>query len=253
MRAPTTDARTPRNMMHSAVRLSGVTLLVAGLLGASVPAAHPSHGPAYYADPMTAPVHLLLFVAVLILSLGLPGLVLAQPERQRSWTAVGVALTFAGEWLLDGTHGIVDGAILPALVQHGAAGVHGAGLPQLIAAGPLGVMTDVGVPMMIAGCITLGITLGRGGVVPRWAAVLLALCWVLVPLSFIVPSARGVGVALPYVAFAAVGSTLLWRGARADATHGDRAYRRADGRRSPAKCEPFPTVADQAGGIQGGP
>ena len=200
-----------------ATRLSAAALLAGGLLGAAVPAAHPAHGPAYYTDPMTALVHLLLFVAVLLVSLGLPGLVAAQPERLRPWAAAGAALLFVGEWLLDGTHGIVDGAVLPALVQHGTGGVHDAGLAQALAAGPLGTLTGVGAPVIIAGCVTLGAVLARGGVVPRWVAVLLALCWVLVPVSFVVPEVRGLDVALPYVAFAAVGIALLVRSARAPA------------------------------------
>jgi hypothetical protein len=198
-------------------RVSGATLLAGGVLGAAVPAAHPAHGPAYYTDPLTAPVHLLLFFAVLLVSLGLPGLVAAQPERLRPWAALSATLVFVGEWLLDGTHGIVDGAVLPALVSHGDVGsAHGAtrgiGLAETLGAGPLGTLVDVGVPVMIAGCIALGVVLARGRVVPRWAAALLALCWVLVPVSFFVPAVRGLDVAVPYVAFAALGGALLARG-----------------------------------------
>jgi hypothetical protein len=214
-----------------ATRLAAAALVTGGLLGAAVPAAHPAHGPGYYTDPRTAPVHLLLFVAVLVVSLGLPGLVAAQPGRLRPWAAAGAVLLFVGEWLLDGTHGIVDGAVLPALVQHGA-GPHavatagGAGLrdaalahgavnhatlAQALAAGPLGTLVDVGVPVIILGCVVLGVVLARGRVVPRTVAALLGLCWVLVPVSFVVPAVRGLDVALPYVAFAAVGGALLVR------------------------------------------
>jgi hypothetical protein len=209
----------------SLARLSGALLLAGGLLGAAVPAAHPAHGPAYYTDPMTAPVHLLLFGAVLLVSLGLPGLVAAQPERLRPWAAAGAALLFVGEWLLDGTHGLVDGAVLPALVQHGQGGAHGGALPQALQAGPLGTLVDVGVPVIIAGCLALGVALARGGVVPRWTAVLLALCWVLVPVAFVLPAIAGLDVALPYVAFAAVGGALLLRGAGARARRGSAAPR----------------------------
>src|SRR3990170_1490320 len=101
---------------------------------------------------MPSPFSTPLSGAVLLVSLGLPGLVAAQPERLRPWAAVGAALVFVGEWLLDGTHGIVDGAVLPALVQHGAGGAHAAGLAQALAAGPLGALTDVGVPVIIGGC-----------------------------------------------------------------------------------------------------
>lgn len=218
--------------MHASpavVRLSGALLLAAGILGVAVPALHPSHGPAYYSDAMTAPVHLLLLAAVLLSSLALPGVVLALGERWRPWAAASAALVFVGNWLLDGTHGIVDGAVLPALVQHGAVdtahgATHGAtrgvGLAETLAAGPLGTLVDVGVPVMILGCITLGIVLARSGAVARWTGVLLALCWVLVPVSFVVPAVRGFDVALPYVAFAALGGSLLLRGGAARARAG---------------------------------
>jgi len=202
-------------------RVSGALLILGGALGVAVPAAHPSHGPAYYTDHRTAPVHLLLFGAVLLVSLGLPGLVAAQPARWRPWAAAGATLVFVGEWLLDGTHAIVDGAVLPALVQQGVVGAaHGAtrgvGLAQALAAGPLGTLVDVGVPIMIAGCLALGIILLRAGALSRVAAALLAGCWILVPVSFVVPAVRGLDVALPYVAFAALGIALLRpRGARA--------------------------------------
>ncbi|HZF68854.1 MAG TPA: hypothetical protein VEZ47_12505 [Gemmatirosa sp.] len=202
--------------MHSSVlsRVSGLLLVLGGALGVAVPALHPNHGPAYYTDHRTAPVHLLLLGAVLLVSLGIPGLVAAQGPRWRPWAALSASLVFVGEWLLDGTHGIVDGAVVPALVQHGAVGaVHGAtrgaGLADVLAAGPLGTLVDVGVPVMIVGCIALGVVLARGGVVPRWVAVLLACCWVLVPVSFVAPAVRGFDVALPYVAFLALGGALL--------------------------------------------
>lgn len=207
-------------MPHSRpARVSGLLLLAGGIVGAIVPLSHPNHGPAYYADPMTSPVHLLLLAAVLLVSLGLPGLVNAQPERWRTWAAVAAALVFTGEWLLDGTHAIVDGAITPALVQQGIVdtshgGAHGMGLAQALSAGPLGTLVDVGVPTLILGCIALGTVLFRARTVPRAAALLLALCWVLVPVSFIVPGVRGFDVALPYVAFGVLGLTSMLGGTR---------------------------------------
>lgn len=195
-------------------RVSGALLILGGALGVAVPLAHPSHGPAYYTDHMTAPVHLLLLAAVLLVSLGLPGVVAVQPARWQRWAAAGATLVFVGEWLLDGTHAIVDGAVLPALVQQGVIGAaHGAtrgvGLAQALAAGPLGTLVNVGVPIMIAGCLVTGIILLRAGTLSRIAAVLLAGCWILVPVSFVVPAVRGPDVALPYVAFAALGIALL--------------------------------------------
>ncbi len=66
-------------------------------------------------------------------------------------------------------------------------------------------------PVLIVGCLTLGAALVRGTTVPRWTAVLLAGCGALAPVSFAFPALRGPGVALPYVAFAALGAALLTR------------------------------------------
>ena len=203
-------------MSHSRpARVAGLLLLLGGVLGAAVPLLHPAKDGAYYAHAMTAPSHLLLLAAVLLVSLGLPGLVARQPEAVRPWAAAAVALVFVGEWLLDGTHGIVDGAVLPALSGHAATASLVADphrLAALLDAGPLGTLTGVGVPVMIAGCVALGAALWRGSTatpVPRWAALLLALCWILVPLRFVLPAVAGLDVMLPYVAFACLGAALL--------------------------------------------
>jgi hypothetical protein len=196
-------------------RVSGLLLLLGGVLGAAVPLLHPAKDADYYAHAMTAPSHLLLLAAVLLVSLGLPGLVARQPDAVRPWAAAAAALVFVGEWLLDGTHGIIDGAVLPALSGHAAtarlvADPHRLG--ALLDAGPLGTLTTLGVPVMIAGCVALGVVLWRGSSatpVPRWAALLLALCWVLVPLRFVLPAVAGVDVMLPYVALGCLGVALL--------------------------------------------
>lgn len=201
-------------MSRTSDRTSGALLVLGGLLGAAVPVLHPMKVTGYYSHPMTGPSHLLLLAAVLLVSLGLPGLVARQPAAQRPWAAAGAAGVFVGEWLLDGTHGIVDGAVLPAVVHAAHAG--GADARALVAAaqaGPLAVLAALGVPVMIAGCVALGVALFRGAAatrLPRPAAVLLASCWALVPLRFVLPAVAGADVALPYVALLVVGAS-LWR------------------------------------------
>ncbi|WP_284348351.1 hypothetical protein [Roseisolibacter agri] len=194
--------------------VSGALLVTGGLLGAAVPVVHPMKVTGYYSHPMTGPSHLLLLAAVLLVSLGLPGLVARQPEALRRWAALGAAGVFVGEWLLDGTHGIVDGAVLPAVVHAAHAGnVDPVPLVTAVQNGPLGVLTDLGVPVMILGCVTLGVALFRGAAatrLPRAAAVLLAACWALFPLRFVFPVVAGADVALPYVSLLVVGAS-LWR------------------------------------------
>ena len=206
-------------MSRLLARLPGALLVLGGALGAAVPVLHPAHGADYYVHQLTAPSHLLLLVAVLLVSLGLPGLVARHPDRVRPLAALGAAGVFVGEWLLDGTHGVVDGAVMPALA-HGshAGGASPHALAALIDAGPLGTLTGIGVPVMIVGCLVLGAALWRGAAVtriPRWAAVLMACCWALFPLRFVVPTVAGVDVMLPYVALGVIGAALLRDGAAA--------------------------------------
>ena len=193
-------------------RASGVALLAGGVAGTIVPALHPAHGAGSYLHPMTATSHLLLFCAVLLVSLGLPGLA-AHGGGGRWGAQIGAAAAFVGLWCLDGTHGLIDGAVLPALAAthatFAAALASGHASQELLAAGPLGTITGVGIPLFAVGSLLLGITLARAGRLPRIAGWAIAGAWVLAPVSFMFPALRGVGVALPYVALAGAGVALL--------------------------------------------
>jgi hypothetical protein len=193
-------------------RAAGLALLVGGALGALVPVLHPGHGPGYYTHPMTAASHLLLFAAVLVVSLGLPGLA-RTGGAGRATAFAGAALLFVGEWCLDGTHGLVDGAVLPALAARQPAVAAwlapGHASQDLFANGALGTIVNAGVPLFILGALLLGVTIARARQLPRAVGWGLALGWVLMPPSFVFPVLRAPAVALPYVAFGACGVALL--------------------------------------------
>jgi hypothetical protein len=193
----------------------GAAALVAGaLLGIAVPVLHPAHGAGYYASPMTAGSHLLLFAAVLLVSLGLPALV-ATGAAHRTAGRAGGALYFVGLWALDGSHGLVDGAVLPTLARRVPAVGHalhaGHASQDLLAGGPMGPIVDAAIPCFALGSLLLAAALWRARVLPRAVAALLAVAWALVPVSFAVPALRAPAVALPYVALLAVGAALLAR------------------------------------------
>jgi hypothetical protein len=196
-------------------RAAGCSLLAAGLLGTLVPVLHPGHGPGYYTHPLTATSHLLLFAAALLASLGLPTLV-EVAGGGRGVARVGAALWFVGEWCLDGSHGLIDGAVMPTLAaaQPKAAALLAGGhaSQDLLAFGPLAVMTDLGAPAFIVGSLLLGLAAARARQVPRTVAWALALGWVLMPPSFVWTDLRPVAVALPYVALLVAGSAVLRAG-----------------------------------------
>jgi hypothetical protein len=201
-----------RPLPPNTVRLAAAALLVVGgALGALVPFVHPGHGPGYYAHPGTATAHLLLFAAVLALSLGLPALV-RDGAGGRPAATIGAALYFVGVWCLDGTHGIVDGAVLPTLaaVQPKAAPLLAPGVASqaMLAAGPMGLIVDAGIAAFTAGSLLLGLSLARAGRLPRAVGWAIAAAWPFVPLSELVPSVRLAALALPYVALVAAGLAL---------------------------------------------
>lgn len=197
---------------------AGVLLLVGGAMGAAVPLLHPAHGAGYYADPMTARSHLLLFAAALVVSLGLPALARVGGAG-RAIAGVGAALVFVGEWCLDGSHGLIDGAVLPALAGSDRGAVSswlapGHASQDLLAGGPMGAITGIGAPAFIVGSLLLGAALVRARRLPRAVGWGVAFGWVLMPPSFAFPVLRAPAVALPYLALAAAGVAMLL-GARA--------------------------------------
>jgi hypothetical protein len=202
-------------------RLVPAALLVAGgALGAAVPFLHPVHGPGYYTNPATATSHLLLFAAVLAVSLGLPALARDGAGPSVGATA-GAACYFVGLWCLDGTHGIVDGAVMPALAAHqpkaAALLAHGHASQDLLAFGPMGTIADMGVGLFVAGSLLLGVALARADRLPRTVAWAIAFAWVGMPMSMFIPQVRLVALALPYLAIAAAGAALALRDTRAAA------------------------------------
>jgi hypothetical protein len=193
-------------------------LVAGGTLGALVPALHPGHGPGYYTNPGTATTHLLLFAAVLLLSLGLPALARDGAGGRAAATA-GAALYFVGVWCLDGTHGLVDGAVMPTLAatQPKAAALltPGHASQAMLASGPMGTIVDAGIGLFAAGSLLLGVTLARAGRLPRAVGWAVALGWALMPVSFAVPALRSAALMLPYLALAAAGVALALLGAPA--------------------------------------
>lgn len=200
-------------MTLSSTHRAGAALLVlGGIAGVLVPVMHPGHGAGYYAHSGTVTSHLLLFAAVLVVSLGLPALAAAGGPASRI-AVPGAAAYFVGLWLLDGTHGLIDGAVLPALAaalpEAGHALASGSASQDLLAGGPLGTMTNAGILLFALGSVLLGIAIARGRMAPRFVGGILAVAWMLAPVSFIFPALRSVGVGLPYAALVLAGAALL--------------------------------------------
>ena len=194
------------------VRMSGVSLLLGGLLHLIYLFTHPhSSGLAYYANPATALSHLAGFASVVLILLGLPGLYARQAERAGIVGLAGTVLIFFGLAMVDGTHTVIDSAVTPALAAVPEAA------PLLAAGGPLegamqggmqGTLVAAGGPMLLLGLILLGVSTVRARLLPRWAGALPVVAALTVPLGFVVPSLEGVAFAMPYLALGCLGSVL---------------------------------------------
>ncbi|MDP9475813.1 MAG: hypothetical protein M3R38_09020 [Actinomycetota bacterium] len=194
-------------------RLSGLSLLVGGLLAIIYLFIHPeSNGLAYHADPMTALSHLMGFVSLLLILLGLPGLCARQAERAGILGLVSTLMVFFGVAILDGTHNVIDSTVTPALATIQDAGpllAEGGPLDQAMQSGMQGTLVSVGGPTLLLGLILLGISTIRADVLPRWAGALPVVAALTVPLGFVVPSLEGVAFTMPYVALGCLGLVLV--------------------------------------------
>jgi len=173
-------------------RLSGISLLVGGLVGLveSLLSAilYPGHQ-ATAQQILSFPWMLLasLYLAgFLLLALGLPGMYRRQAARTGGWGLVGFILILVG---------VLVGGILVGLIQVASMPQEAQSDPKVFAAGSqlpmaafvLGVLIPV---LLIAvGAILLGIASLRARVFPRGAGVLLLVAGIIALVSLAVPSA----------------------------------------------------------------
>lgn len=157
-------------------RLGGTAMLVGGLLGAVGQAIHPADpdGPAALAEYARAaqPVHLLLYVAIMLILLGLPAVYARQSHKAGVLGLAGFVLMFIGLPLMDLVHSVIDVMVLPALVAR----VPDQIMPIFMAAdeNPVSAaMTNVAPPILLAGAALLAISTLRARVLSPWPAWLL--------------------------------------------------------------------------------
>jgi hypothetical protein len=197
-------------------RLSGAALIVGGALGAVGQLIHPAdpEGPAMLASYAQAsqPIHLLLFFAVLLVLLGLPGVYARQSDQTGLLGLVGFLLLFFGVPLVDLIHSVVDFAILPALVEQAP----DQAMPVITAAfeePSWAILQMLGFPLLGLGVVVFGIVTIRARVFPRWTGWLLVAVPIVGIISRFLPIPPEVGTSpdgvLFYVALVGFGYALL--------------------------------------------
>jgi FtsH-binding integral membrane protein len=200
-------------------RLSGISLIVGGLLGTVAVALHPSN----MIDPANIPVHFALYWAVMLTALGLPALYARQAERAGVPGLIGTVLVFFGVVFVDPIHSVLEFTVVPLL------GADPATRP-LLDGPPPGLMGPLllAVPVLLVGLLVMAIASFRAGVFPRWPAALAFATVVMVVVGFALSGPQPndspvseIGPALLYLTFAAYGYVLAMHVGRTPSTIAD--------------------------------
>jgi hypothetical protein len=193
------------NKITRLIRWSGLISLLAGVLYAVGALLHPvGEGLAAVSSPNWVPAHLIYWVAVMLMQLGLVG-VYARQVEQTGWLGlVGFVLAFVGTALVSSILLYVSTA-LPLI----------AGEAQTIfdqAATPPVFLLPVFVLGFGLGWILLGVATMRAGVLPRWSGLLLIIGVTLFVSSEALPFEATLAHILVTVGDIIFGLGLVWMG-----------------------------------------
>jgi hypothetical protein len=181
-------------------RLGGVSLLVGGLIGTIALTVHPDR----IDDPLSAPVHLALYSAVICSLLGLPALIARQAERSGITAVIGGVLLFFGLAFEDPLHSVLAFTVVPVISAN-------PGAQSLLNSQPpaLGILQTLALVAIAIGLALVVATTLRSPVPARWPAIVWLLALIALLGSFVVPPLRTVGPVLLYLGLASFGVALL--------------------------------------------
>ncbi len=206
------------------IRGAGVALMVAGLIFAGIQPIHPADVVASVSTSAWAIITPLKTAMCVLFLLGLTGLY-ARQVNQAGWLGLVGFLVMSIGWMLQMAFVFAETFIMPALaptapafvdgflgISYGHTGTaHLGALPALYSLG-------VTIPYLLGGLL-FGLATLRAGVLPRWAAALLAVAATLTPLAALLPHNIQRFAAIPVaLALAALGYA-LWSERRAAAAH----------------------------------
>jgi hypothetical protein len=187
------------------IRWSGLISLLAGVLYAAGAVLHPvGEGLSAVMNPNWVPSHLVYWVAVLLLHLGLVGLYARQVEQTGPLGLVGFVLAFVGTALV-GSILLYVATVLPLIAAEAQPIFERAATPPAFLQ-PVFVL-GFGLDWILLGAATL-----RAGVLPRWSGLLLIVGVTLFVLSEVAPLAVTLRHLLVTVGDILFGLGLVWIG-----------------------------------------
>ncbi|MGH2515557.1 MAG: hypothetical protein ACRDHP_07865 [Ktedonobacterales bacterium] len=173
------------------IRWAGLAAVVAGIIFAGIQPIHPAD---VLASVNTTAWHIippLKFAMCLLFLLGITGLY-ARQVKASGWLGLAGFLVLSLSWALQTAFVFVEAFILPLLATTAPKFVEGClgmvnGHPIAVNLGALPALYAlVGVAYMLGGLL-FGVAMLRAGILPRWAAGLLAVAATLTPLAALFP------------------------------------------------------------------
>ena len=192
------------------MRLAGLSAMVAGLCFLVIGMFHPVNVPASVTTATWVNVHIFATAVGFFGLFGMAGLYARQAEESGWLGLIGFLLFSAWMTLVSG-FSFVEAFILPRLATEAPAFVAAilgmfSSFPSQVDLGILPTLWNISGPMYILGPLLFGIATFRAGILPRWAAALLVLGAVLVPVGALVPPEFQPKIMVP------VGLALAWLG-----------------------------------------
>jgi len=204
------------------IRWSGLAAVVAGLIFAGIQPIHPADVVASVNTTAWGIITPLKWAMCLLFLIGITG-IYAKQVKQAGWLGLVGFVLLIFTWWLQGMFVFAEAFVAPPLARRAPAFVDGLlGISYGHTGGiDLGHLTTLyaflGITYMLGGLV-FGIATFRAGILPRWAAALLAVTATLTPLAALLPHAQQRYAAVPMgIALACLGYT-LWSERREPAT-----------------------------------
>jgi hypothetical protein len=174
------------------MRLAGFSAMLAGLGIVVLGMFHPANEPTYVTTPTWIIVHIFATSLGYFGVLGLAGLYARQVEKA-GWLGLIGFLLFSVWMTLVGFFSFIEAAVLPNLASEFPPFVTGflgmlSGNPSEVNLGVMPTMWNISTPMLIVGSLLFAIATFRAGILPRWAAGLLALGTLMIPVGALLPT-----------------------------------------------------------------